>query len=467
MELLDGTARALSAALAARRVSAEEVMRATLDRIAARNHVNAIVSLRDGDELIAEARAADAAPRKGWLHGIPMAIKDLADARGLPTSWGSPLFAGTVAARDEPFVDRLRAAGAIVIGKTNTPEFGLGSHTFNPVFGPTHNPYARGRTPGGSSGGAAAALAMGMVTVADGSDMMGSLRNPAGWCNVYGFRPTWGRVPGAPEGETHFHTLATDGPMARNPGDLAALLDTMAGPVAGRPFGLPREDFAAPLVPDVKGARVAWLGNWRGALPFEAGVLDTCEAALSTLSALGVTVEAPPPPMPAEQLWESWLVLRHWAVQARLGPLHDDPAKRAHLKPAAVWEIEGGRALTRERIERAGALRSEWYRRASRLFQEYDAFILPTAQVWPFPVETVHPTQIGGRTMDTYHRWMEVVVPASLIGLPAVAVPAGFGGNGLPMGLQIVGAHGADRAVLELAEAWHQATDWPGRRPPV
>jgi amidase len=255
--------------------------------------------------------------------------------------------------------------------------------------------------------------------------------------------------------------------MARNPGDLAMLLDTMAGPVAGRPFGLPREDFAAPLVPDIKGRRVAWLGDWRGAVPFEAGVLDTCEAALSTLSALGVTVEAPPPPMPAEELWESWLVLRHWAVQARLGPLYDDPAKRPHLKPAAIWEIEGGRALSRERIERAGALRSEWYRRASRLFQDYDAFLLPTAQLWPFPVETVHPTRIAGRTMDTYHRWMEVVVPASLIGLPAAAVPAGFGPAGLPMGLQIVGPHGADRAVLELAEAWHRATDWPGRRPPA
>jgi amidase len=466
MELLDGSARALSAALEARAVSAEEVMRATLERIAERNHVNAVVALRDPDALVAEARAADAAPRKGWLHGIPMAIKDLADAEGLPTSWGSPLFAGQVARRDEPFVARLRAAGAIVIGKTNTPEFGLGSNTFNPVFGPTHNPFDRGRTPGGSSGGAAVALAMRMLTVADGSDMMGSLRNPAGWCNVYGFRPSWGRVPAAAEGEVQFHTLSTDGPMARCPADLARLLDTMAGPVAGRPFGLPREDFVTPLVPAVAGRRVAWLGDWGGAWPFEAGVLEACTAALGTFADLGVTVEAPPPPMPAEALWEAWLVLRHWAVQARLGPIWDDPARRAHLKPAAVWEVEEGRALTRVQIERAGALRSEWHRRAARLFEGYDAFVLPTAQVWPFAIETVHPTRIAGREMDTYHRWMEVVVPASLIGLPAVAVPAGFGPEGLPMGLQIVGAPGADRAVLELAEAWHRATDWPGRRLP-
>jgi amidase len=466
-ELLDGQAVDLSAALAAGRVSAEAVMRATLERIASRNHVNAIVSLRDPEVLIAEARAADAGPRKGWLHGIPMAIKDLADARGLPTSWGSPLFAGTVAARDEPFVARLRAAGAILIGKTNTPEFGLGSHTFNPVFGPTRNPYARGRTPGGSSGGAAAALAMRMVTVADGSDMMGSLRNPAGWCNVYGFRPSWGRVPAAAEGETFLHPLSTDGPMARSPADLAALLDVMSGPVAGRPFGLPRDGVSGPLAADLRGRRLGWLGDWGGAYPMEAGVLDTCARALGDWAALGVEVEPLPPPMPAADLWEAWLVLRHWAVQARLGPIHDDPARRSFLKPAAIWEIEEGRRLTRTRIERAALLRSEWYRRADALFDRFDAIVLPTAQVWPFAVEQVHPEAIAGQAMDTYHRWMEVVVPASLIGLPALAVPAGFGAAGLPMGLQLIGRHGADLGLLQLAEGWHAATGWPDRRPPV
>lgn len=464
-QLLDGRAVDLVAALAGRQVSAEEVMRATLDRIDARNHVNAIVSLRDADALIAEARAADAGPAAGALHGVPMAVKDLADARGMPTSQGSPLFAGTVAAGDAPFVARLRAAGAILIGKTNTPEFGLGSHTFNPVFGATQNPYAPGRTPGGSSGGAAAALAMRMVSLADGSDMMGSLRNPAGWCNVYGFRPSWGRVPAAAEGETFLHPLATDGPMARCPEDLTALLDVMAGPVAGRPFGLPHERFAGRLDADLRGRRVAWLGDWGGAYAMEGGVLATCEAALGSFAALGVEVEALPPPMPADEIWESWLVLRHWAVQARLGPIHDNPAQRAHLKPAAVWEVAQGRGLSRERIERAGALRSEWYRRADALFERFDAVILPTAQVWPFPIEMVHPEVIAGRAMDTYHRWMEVVVPASLIGLPALAVPAGFGEAGLPMGLQLIGRHGDDLGLLQLAQAWHVATNWPDRQP--
>jgi amidase len=470
MELLDGRAVDLVAALAARQVSAEEVMRATLERIAARNHVNAIVSLRDGEALLAEARAADSGPVRGALHGVPMAVKDLADARGLPTSQGSPLFAGTVATRDEPFVARLRAAGAILIGKTNTPEFGLGSHTFNPVFGPTRNPYDPARTPGGSSGGAAAALAMGMVALADGSDMMGSLRNPAGWCNVYGFRPSWGRVPQAAEGEMVLHPLSTDGPMARCPADLAHLLDVMAGPVAGRPFGLPHQAFSGRLAADPRGRRVGWLADWGGAYPMEDGVLATCEGALSTFGALGVEVEPVVPPMPAEEIWEAWLVLRHWAVQNRLGQIYDNPTQRAYLKPAALWEVEQGRKLTRERIERASALRSEWYRRADALCARFDAVALPTAQVWPFPVETVHPTSIAGREMDTYHRWMEVVIPASLIGLPALAVPAGFGaqggpGAGLPMGLQLIGRHGDDLGLLQLAEAWHAATDWAARRP--
>lgn len=466
MDLLDGSAGGLAAALEARAVGAEEVMRATLDRIAARNHVNAIVSLRDPDDLIARARAADAAPRAGWLHGIPMAIKDLADAKGLPTTWGSPLFRDNVAQRDEPFVARLRAAGAILIGKTNTPEFGLGSHTFNPVHGATRNPYAGGLSAGGSSGGAAAALAMRMVTLADGSDMMGSLRNPAGWCNVYGFRPSWGRVPGAAEGETFFHTLATDGPMARCPADLALLLDTMAGPVPGRPFGLPYSPAARHIDAEVKGRRIGWLADWGGALPMEAGVLATCERALADFAALGVEVEPLAPPMPSDAIWEAWNILRSWAVQAKLGPFHDNPATRPGLKPAVVWEIEQGRALTRQAIERAGAIRSDWYRRAEALFERFDALVLPTAQVWPFAIDAVHPTEIAGRAMDTYHRWMEVVIAASLLGLPALAVPAGFGPQGLPMGLQLIGRHGDDLGLLQLAQAWHQATDWPNRRPP-
>ena len=275
MELLDQSARAISSALAEKKLSAVELMQATLARIDAVNGaVNAIVSLRDADTLMEEARAADNAPRKGWLHGIPMAIKDLAQAEGLPTSMGSPLFAGQIAPKDEIMVARLRQAGALIIGKTNTPEFGLGSHTFNPVHGATYNPYDRAKSAGRSSGGAAVALATRMLCVADGSDMMGSLRNPAGWNNVYGMRPTWGTVPSEPEGDIFLHQLATSGPMARDPGDLAALFDTMSGADPRQPHGASPKDTLPQLDQPLARQRLLWLGDWDGALPFDAGLLE-------------------------------------------------------------------------------------------------------------------------------------------------------------------------------------------------
>ncbi|PWE30488.1 amidase [Maritimibacter sp. 55A14] len=453
--------------LARREIGAEEVMRATLARIEAVNpEINAIVSLRDGDDLLAEARAADAAPRKGWLHGVPLAVKDLANAAGLPTSRGSPLFAGEIAAADDLHIARLRAAGAIVIGKTNTPEFGLGSHTFNPVFGATRNPYDPARSAGGSSGGAAAALATGMLAVVDGSDMMGSLRNPAAWCNVYGMRPSWGRVPSEPQVDTFLHQLSTNGPMARNPRDLAALLDSMSGPDPRQPHGAD----AAPCLPDigadVAGRRIGWLGDWGGAYPMEEGILALCETALHGLEALGCPVEPLAPPFPAAQIWQGWTVLRSWAVAASLGPLHADPDHRAALKPEALWEIERGLRLDGMEIHRASVIRSDWFAAAARLFETFDVLALPAAQVWPFPLGWRYPDRIAGQEMDSYHRWMEVVVPASLAGLPAISLPAGFGPQGLPMGLQIIGPRGADACLLQLARAWHEATDWPGARPP-
>ncbi|WP_068297203.1 amidase [Pararhodobacter sp. CCB-MM2] len=465
-ELLDQGALAQSAALEARQVSAEELMAATLDRIEARNpRVNAIVNLRDREALLSEARAADAAPRSGWMHGLPMAVKDLANVAGIRTTMGSPIMATQMARHDDLMVARMRAAGALFIGKTNTPEFGLGSHTFNPVHGATGNAYDPTRSAGGSSGGAAVALACGMVSLADGSDMMGSLRNPAGWNNVYGMRPSWGRVPDEAEGETFLHPLSTNGPMARNPRDLAALLDVQSGPVPERPFTLPKESFFAGIVAEVKGRRVAWLGDWSGAYPMEDGVLATCEAALGLFDTLGVTVEAVQAPFDAGALWQSWLDLRAFANADRLGTLYANPEWRRQLKGTAIWEIETGQKLTLEAVKAASLSRSKWYTKAAELFRTYDALILPTAQVWPFPVAQEYPTEIAGRSLDTYHRWMEVVIPASLIGLPAIAVPAGFGAQGLPMGLQLIGRHGGDLGLLQLAEAWHQAADWVGKRP--
>ena len=449
------TALDLSKQIARRNMSAVELMQATLTRIAAVNPgVNAIVSLRDPDELMAEAGAADQTPRKGWLHGIPMAIKDLADVQGLPTTQGSPAFAGSVAASDDLMVQRIRAAGAIIIGKTNTPEFGLGSHTFNPVFGPTRNAFDPTKSAGGSSGGAAVALATGMLCLADGSDMMGSLRNPAGWNNVYGFRPTWGRVPGEPEGDSFLHQLSTNGPMARNPADIAALLDTMAGPDPRLPLALPFTPMLPQIDAPVAGRRIGWLGDWGGAYAMEPGILATCVAALHRFQTLGCTVVPVRAPFPAPLLWQAWITLRSWAVAASLGPLLD----QGHaLKPEAVWEIEQGRALSASDVHAASVIRSDWFRACAAMFDQYDALLLPSAQVWPFPVEWRWPQTIAGVQMDTYHRWMEVVIPVSLIGLPCLCVPAGFGAAGLPIGLQLIGRRGDDAAVLQLGQAWHHA----------
>lgn len=464
-DLIYWDATRLSTALAAKEISAYDLMQAVLSRIAHVNgDLNAIVSLRDAADLLAEAQAADASARKGWLHGIPIAIKDLANAQGLPTSMGSPLFAGQIAASDDVHVARLRAAGAIVIGKTNTPEFGLGSQTFNPVFGATRNPYASDRTCGGSSGGAAVALAAGMIPVADGSDMMGSLRNPAGWNNVYGMRPSWGRVPSEPKGDAYLHMLSTNGPMARSPEDLVALLRTMSGPDPRQPFGLPQLE-RTDLTPDVAGWRIGWLGDWGGAWPFEAGILDLSDAALRRFEDLGCIIEVVPPPFSRDALWDSWTGLRSFSVAAGLGPLAK--SEGAQIKETGRWEIARGQAMTAMEVNQCSQIRTEWYARAAELFGQFDVLMAPTAQVWPFPVGQEYPTQIGGVAMDTYHRWMECVVPASLIGLPVVAVPMGFSGqNTLPMGLQLIGPAGGDLKVLDLAQAWHMATHWPAQKRP-
>ncbi|MEL6682228.1 MAG: amidase [Pseudomonadota bacterium] len=451
-DFLDWDAYRLSASLAAGAVSAADLMNATLARITERNGVNAIVSLRDTDQLMAEAREADLIPANGPLHGIPVAVKDLANAAGLPTTMGSPVFSDQIAQTSDIFVQRMQDAGAIVIGKTNTPEFGLGSHTYNPVFGPTENAVMPGRSAGGSSGGAAVALAKRMVCLADGSDMMGSLRNPAGWNGVYGMRPSWGRVPAEPVGDMFAYPLSTNGPMARCPRDIALLLEIQAGIDPRQPFGLPSQQYQDQLRADVSGRRIAWLGNWGGAYPMEPGALPTCNDAVLRFEEAGCIVEEVAPPFDAAALWESWTTLRSWAVAAKLGPLFAQPKLRAQLKPAAIWEIERGLALTGREIARASTFRSDWFRAATKLFKSFDAFALPTAQCFPFPVEWDWPQDIDGVLMDTYHRWMEVVVPVSLIGLPCLAVPIA---GQRPIGLQIAGRPRDDMGVLQLGEAWH------------
>lgn len=469
MELTDFPASDLSRMVAARRVAPSEIMAAYLARIERVNPgVNAIVSMRDPDALMAEARAADDAPAGGWLHGLPMAVKDLCATMGLRTTWGSPLFADFIPAKDDLLAARMRAAGAIFIGKTNVPEWGHGSHSFNPVFGVTRNPYDGARTAGGSSGGAAAGLAARMLPVADGSDMMGSLRNPAAFCNVYGFRPSWGLVPADAEGDTHLATLATEGPMGRTIEDVARLLAVQAGENPEVPFGRPVQDYAAALEgASLKGRRIAWAGDWGGAYAMEPGILDLCEAALSQMEAMGAVIEPVAPPFPAEQLWQSWVCLRAMLNAGGFRALYEDTAKRAQIKPETIWEIEQGRGLSAAAVHEASVIRSRWYAHAARLFDRFDAIALPVAQVWPFPVGWRWPREVAGRAMDTYHRWMEVVIPVSLIGLPALSLPVGFGPAGLPMGMQLAGRVGSDATILAMGQAWHEATDWPGRRLPL
>ncbi|KAA0920147.1 amidase [Aquicoccus porphyridii] len=467
-DILDRDAIDLAADLEAGNLSAEEVMRATLDRIGEVNgRVNAIVSLREPDALLTEAQQADESKRKGWMHGLPLAVKDLANAKGLRTTMGSPVFADQVAQSDDIMVARMRAAGAIIIGKTNTPEFGLGSNTFNPVHGATCNPYDLTRSAGGSSGGAAAALACRMLPVADGSDMMGSLRNPAAWNNVYGFRPSWGRVPSEPVGDSFLHQLATNGPMARSPRDVAALLDIQSGPDPRQPHGCPVEPTLPGIETDVKGRRIGWLRDWGGAYGFEPGILELSEKALGHFDDIGCIVEEVPAPFAAEAIWESWTTLRSWSVAAGTAALYENDETRSRLKPEAIWEIERGLAFSAMDVHRASVIRSEWFKVAAGLFDRYDALILPSTQVWPFPIEWRYPERVNDTDMDTYHRWMEVVVPPGLLGLPCLNMPAGFNADGLPLGLQMFGRRGADASLLQIGHAWHAATPHFRAKPSV
>jgi amidase len=458
-----------------REISCREVMIAFLAQIERLNpHVNAIVSLRDPELLLHEADLKDDVlahgerDSLGWMNGFPHAVKDLVATQGIPTTHGSPLFADSVPSQDALLVQRLRRAGAIIIGKTNVPEFGLGSHTYNPVFGATRNAYAQDRTAGGSSGGAAVATAVRMLPVADGSDTGGSLRNPAAYNNVFGFRPSLGTVPRAPQSEIFFQPLGTDGPLARTVADLAQLLSVMAGYDPRAPLSLDRDAsmFRQPLQRDFRGARLAWLGDWDGYLPVEPDVLECCQVALSAFETIGCTIEAVVPDFDPDRLWRAWLVLRQWFTLSSLGPLYADPARRVKMKTEAQWEVENALPLTAETVLRASEVRSAWYMSVLRLFERYDALVMPSAQLFPFDVNSTWPREINGRAMDTYHRWMEIVIGPTMAGLPAVSVPAGFNASGLPMGLQVIGPPRGDLTVLQLAHAYEQASRWVQRRPP-
>jgi amidase len=460
------TALELKAALAAKELSAREVVRAHLDQIERVNpRVNAVVTLV-ADRALEAAEAADHRAAAGAelppLHGIPVAHKDLHETAGIRTTYGSPLRADLVPERDELIIERMRAAGVITLGKTNVPEFGAGSHTFNPVFGVTRNPYDTSKSAGGSSGGAAVALACGMCSLADGSDTGGSLRNPASFTNVVGFRPSPGRVPNWPA-SLGWGTLNVSGPMARTVADAALLLSAIAGPDPRSPISLeePGATFARGLDRDVRGLRVAWSPDLGGSVPVETEVAAVVEDSARVFEELGCVVERACPDFTGAD--EAFRTLRAWQFEVTFGPL----LETGQLKDTIRWNAMAGQRLTGPELGRAEVLHTELFHRVREFFTRYDVLLLPVSQVPPFDIELEYPTEVAGVPMENYLDWMGSAYFVSATGCPALSVPAGFTAGGLPVGVQLVGPHRADFAVLQAGHAFERATGFARRRPPV
>jgi amidase len=450
MDLCTAPAVELARLLRLRSLSATELLTAVLTRIEAVNpSLNAIVTLAPEQAVAAAAALDQLAARDrfaGPLHGLPIAIKDLAETAGIRTTYGSPIFAGHIPSADAPHVALLKQAGAVVIGKTNTPEFGAGSQTFNQVFGTTRNPWDPGLTPGGSSGGAAAAVASGMIPFADGSDLAASVRNPAAFCALVGLRSTPGLVP-----SDVLDPLAVVGPIARSAADAALLLAGMCGADPDAPLARPDRaaDFLGLRPASLRGLRVAWTPDL-GDLPVQPAVLDVLALALAELESAGaIVVEAAPALSAADEVFQ---VLRAARMAGLASMLRAHPAE---VKETLAWNIEKGIALTGEVIAAARTEQAEifWRMRSFLTVGGYDVLALPTVQVLPFPVEQEWVTEINGVAMETYIDWMRSCSRITVTLHPAISVPAGFTPEGIPVGLQLVGRYGADRQLLEIAAA--------------
>jgi len=473
-DCLDADATTISRYLDEGQITAVSLMSSVLDRIEQRNAiVNAIVSLRDRDALLAEAAEADCLRqkglRKGWLHGIPIAVKDLSNVAGIATTnGGSPLSLDFVPDESDPFVQRLQDAGAIVIGKTNTPENGLGSHTYNTKWGRTLNPYNRTLSAGGSSGGAAAAVASRMLPVADGSDACGSLRNPAGWNNLYSIRPTAGLVDGSSCIDNSLdknplpYPISTPGVLARSIDDLGAFLETMVGD---------RRKFSSRDMNSIESAsfRIGWLGDWCGSYPVEDGILSLCQSALETFRdscEASITIEAIEQELfPADRIWASLTAIRSAMVADEQLSCHGTDAilgSTALVRPELQWEVRNGIEVSLESsLTEAAKVAEDFSMCLEQVFQQYDALALPSAQMWPFPAEWNWPKEINGVNMKTYHSWMQIMSPGSLAGVPCLTIPAGFSDNRRPMGIQLLGKRGDDCALLRLGKLYDDTTGWP------
>ena len=465
----------LSKAIHRRDISCVEVLDAYLAQIDRLNpQVNAIVAMPAREGLHAQAPERDQQLNNkqslGPLHGFPQAPKDIAPLAGLVTTNGSPIFAGQITKVDSAANARVRESGAIFIGRTNSPEFGLGAHTYNRVYGITRNAFNPAHSAGGSSGGAGVALALRMLPVADGSDMMGSLRVPAAFNNVFGFRPSVGCVPHGPGDDVFFQQFSVTGPMARNVPDLALLLGVQAGFDPRLPLTRRQDDprlFAQPLERDLRGVRVGWLGDLGGHLPMDPELLALTQRSLEHFKAIGCAVEAAEPRFDFEQLWRAWITLRSFTFSGGHAQHYHDSARRSQLKPEAIWEIERGLALTGPEIFEAAKVRTAWYQELIRLFQQFDFLIMPTTQVFPFEAQEHWPKELAGKRMDTYHRWMQSVVPVTMTGLPTLGAPAGFGAAGLPAGIQIIGPTQTDFSVLQLGHAYDLASQHSRVRSPL
>ena len=461
------TAAELSQRIRAKDLSAKEVMEAFLTQIERVNpKVNAIVTLLP-EQAIEQATAADEVLTRGEavtaLHGLPIAHKDLFPTRGIRTTFGSPIFKDFVPAEDALIVERLKKAGAITIGKTNTPEFGAGAQTYNEVFGETLNPYDTSMTCGGSSGGAAVALACGMLPIADGSDTGGSLRIPANFCNVVGFRTSPGRVPIWPNVVGWF-PITVQGPMARTVRDAALILSAIAGPDPRSPIAIadPGSQFYRSLERDFTGVRIAW-GHNLGGLPVDARVTNTIDSQRSVFDDLGCVVEDGEPDFAgADEVFKIWRAWRFELAYSDLLKTHRD-----QLKDTVIWNIEEGMKLNGPQIGQAELKRTEIYHRVRKFMETYEFIILPVNQVPPFDVTQRYVTEIAGEKMETYIDWMKSCYYVTVTGLPAISVPWGFTPEGLPIGVQIVGRHQDDFGVLQLAYAFEQATEFWKQRPSI
>lgn len=450
-----------------KKLSAREAMAAHLKQIERVNpKVNAIVTLV-AEQAAENALRADESQARGALpgplHGLPVVHKDLFETAGIRTTFGSRIFEDNVPKRDAIIVERINGAGAICVGKSNTPEFGAGSQTFNEVFGVTKNPYDLTKTCGGSSGGAAVSLACGMAPIADGSDSGGSLRNPASFCNVVGLRTAPGRVPAHAQGNAWL-TISVQGPMARTVSDLALLLSVIAGPDPRSPISIaePGSRFAGNLERSFKGSRVAWYKNM-GGIPFDPHVTSLVNAQRKVFEDLGCIVEEAEPDWTGAQ--EGYDTLRAWnyaATQAENVRLHRDL-----VKDTILWEVERGSKLSGADVAKAHALRSAAWDRM-RVFQEkYEYFIAPTSQVLPYDLAKPYPTEIDGVKMSTYIEWQKSCILISALESPSISVPCGFTPEGLPVGLQIVGGHRDEMSVLQMAYAFEQATRTARRKPAI